>query len=303
MERAWPWAIRLVWVTLPVAIGPLIDVGLEKNSRSVQLVLLVLSWAVWGCGLVAVLVFHPIGLVGLRVATASALVFASVLAVRIHSAADRSIVGVGASLIAVMVTFAAETGHLCVNGPAYPNERRFLLRPPAVMLLGAIPVAGALVGAGVVAGPLLLAAKSWVAGVIVLLVGAGGAFVGARSLYGFTRRFVVFVPAGFVLHDLAVIREPVLFRKQTVESISPADAAADALDLTATAPGLAVEVRLHEKTEITRITRRNDPGDTGSTARFLIMATLPGRLVGEARARNYETGYRAVPPPITTSST
>ena len=293
-------------MTLPLTLGPLFDDGLRTSTRPVQLTVVVLCWIAWGCGLVAVLVFHPIGLVGLRTASPTALAVAVAVAVRHQSgppiSSVRVALGIGASALATIVLLAADTGHLCVNGPAYPNERRFLLRPPAVMLLGPIPIAAGLVGASVVAGPLLLAAKVWIAGAIALAFGGAVAFVCARSLYGFTRRFVVFVPAGFVLHDLAVIREPVLLRKQIVESIAAASIDTDALDLTATAPGLTIEVRLREKTEITRITRRNDPGDTGSTARFLIVATLPGRLIAEARTRNYTTDYAAVPPPITTSS-
>ena len=57
-----------------------------------------------------------------------------------------------------------------VQGSAYGDEARFLLRPPTALLLGPIPVAWALMAASAT-GPMLLACGEWVAGAIVCVVG------------------------------------------------------------------------------------------------------------------------------------
>jgi hypothetical protein len=256
----------------------------------VQVVAVVLAWALWAIALVATLIFHPAGLVALR-CTAPLAMAAGVWS-WVHGSPTALVVaaGIGAASLAVIVVHSAETGLLAVNGPAYPNERRYLLRPSAVLLVGPIPLAGALLAAGIVAGPLLLAARQWVAGAAASVIGAGFVLVTSRSLYGVARRFVVFVPAGFVVHDESTLREPVLFRRQDVELIRAAPAGSDSLDLTAGAPGLAVEVLLREKVEVTKVSGPRDVGTTGKTARFLIVPTRPGRLLATAAARRYPTG-------------
>src|SRR5436853_356968 len=77
------------------------------------------------------------------------------------------------------------------------------------------------------AGILLLAAKQWVAGAIVLVLANGAAFVAVRALHGLSRRWVVFVPAGVVLHDPMATADPVLFPRQVIETLRPAPADTD----------------------------------------------------------------------------
>jgi hypothetical protein len=128
-----------------------------------------------------------------------------------------------------------------------------------------------------------------VAGLAAVVVGVPVAVVLLRSLHALSRRFVVFVPAGFVLHDLMALREPVLFERRRIETIGPAPAGSDSLDLTQNAPGLALEAILLEKVEVTVMRRGGREGELGSTARFLFTPTLPGRLLAEARSRRIRT--------------
>ncbi len=290
MQQAWPWAVRAVWFVLPFAFGQLLGDGLADCSRPVQVVAVTLAWAGWGLGLLATLIFHPAGLVVLRTAAPLALATAVWSWVHARPSGVAVSVGVGAAVLAVIVVHSAETGLLAVNGPAYPNERRFLLRPSAVLLVGPIPLAGVALASGPVAGPLLLASRQWVLGGVATVLGAGLVFVTSRSLYAVARRFVVFVPAGFVVHDESTLREPVLFRRQDIEMLRAAPAGSDSLDLTAGAPGLAVEVLLRERVEVTKVTGPRDLGTTGKTARFLIVPTRPGRLLATAAERRYPTG-------------
>ena len=284
--RWWPWVLRTVWATLPFTVGPLLDAGLVAHSRPVHLVGVALAWLTWAVGLLGTVVGHPIGLTALRMMT-PAVMGSAVWGARIGGlAAWRGGLGLAGATVVCAVVLSAETGEWAVDGPSYPNEARFALRPPAT-LMGIVPLVSVVCTAALFTGPLLLAARSWVAGAMFTIVGLAIATAGARSLHQLSRRFVVFVPAGFVLHDHLAISEPVLFKRSVVESISLAPADTDSLDLSAKAPGLAVEVRLHDKVEIARVAADQRTAEVGSTARFLIVPSRPGRVLAEARRRRY----------------
>lgn len=282
LVQSYAWVLRALWVALPFTFGPLLGAALGPHSVPLARTATVLAWAVWGAGLVATLVFHPIGLVGLRAASPVLAVAAIWSAVTGEASTPVTAAGLVVALLVALLVQHSELGFLCVNGPAYPNERRFLLRPPATLLLGPIPLAGILLGASFVVGPLLLAARAWVPGAIAGIAGGLLVWVLSRALHAVTDRFLVFVPAGLVLHDETVLREPVLFRTQVIERIQAAPADTDSLDLTANAPGLAIEVVLTEKVEITRVFGRGLDAEVGRTARFLAVPTLPGRFVATA---------------------
>ena len=92
--------------------------------------------------------------------------------------------------------------------------------------------------------------SGWRAGVLVV-VGVPLAAVAIRALHGLSRRWVVFVPAGVVLHDLQALVDPVLFPRTSIRRLGPAPADGDgAVDLTQGSLGLALELELVEPTEI-----------------------------------------------------
>ena len=297
LERAWPWVLRVVWFGLAPVVGQLLGAATDRHSDPVKYAVLALSGLAWAASFLATLIAHPIGLVLVR-CTAPAGVAAALWTAFDLNNSDNShavlvVVGVVWAIAAAGTALHPETGHMQVNGPAYPNERRFLLRPGALFQVVVIPLSTALLVAGAVTGVLLLAAKQWVIGVPVLLIGWAEALVLSRSLYALTKRFVVFVPAGFVLHDGSAVREPHLFRRASVESIAPAAADTDALDLTQAAAGLAVEIRFREKIDLT-LSEGRDRFREGRSARFLIVPTMPGRLLAEAAGRRYRTIPKAL---------
>ena len=71
-------------------------------------------------------------------------------------------------------------------------------------------MAWAVLVAAVTAGPLLLAARLWVAGALLTALGAALAIVTARALHGLSERWAVLVPAGLVLHDPMTVTDPFL---------------------------------------------------------------------------------------------
>ncbi len=291
-ERLLPWLLRAVWASLPFTVGPALAAALDGRSRPVQAVASVLLWGTWTVVLLATLVPHPIGLTALRSAAPAALVAAVAAAAGGRGSAVS--IGTAGSLgtagLLMALAFLPETGALFVNGPAYPNERRLPLRVPGALLFGIIPGAWVLAVATPTAGLFLLAARRWVPGAVVLALGLALAATLFRSLHGLARRWVVFVPAGMVLHDPLSLTDPVLFRRQMIESLRPARAESQSLDLTQRAPGLALELVLREEAVLMLNERGNRSGRSATVDRLLFTPTRPGAVLREAGTRRVPTG-------------
>jgi hypothetical protein len=285
-QRIVPWVVRVLWVALPFTVGPTLAEALDGASRPVQLVASIGMWTCWATGVVAALVPHPLSLTAIRIVAPAAVSAVVASAVAGHA----SPLAIGWASVAAVWTFAPPFGLTCVNGPAYPNERRLLLRAPGALLIGPLAVAWALAVAGVTTGPLLLAARQWVVGGFALVAGVPLAILLTRSMHSLSRRWVVFVPAGLVLHDPITLVDPVLFRRQSVEMLRPAPATSDALDLTQGAPGLALELLLLEAVDLTLLKPGSRAGTPGRSARLLFTPTRPGAVLDHARARRIKTG-------------
>ena len=276
LGRLHPWLVRAAWAVLPFVTGPAFAAALDERSDAVRTVSSVGLWAVWGIALCASLVLHPVALTVLR-CVAPLGVAAAVW--------SRGPFAVAATLVALVVAFLPETGVAFVNGPAYPNERRFPLRVPGPLLLGPLLLAWALTVGAPVAAVLLLAAERWIAGGAAAVVGAASVVVLGRALHGLSRRWVVFVPAGLVLHDPMTLADPVLFPKLQIAGIDPAEASTTALDLTQRSPGLAIELALKEAASLVLTKPGERVGPTVDADRLLFTPTRPGAVLREARER------------------
>ena len=283
MERLGPWLARLTWLALPLVAGPALGDALDGASRPVQLVASIGLWVGWAGVLVATLVPATVTLTVLRIA-APAAVAAAVAATIAGGPSGADVAALVGTLLAALATVAPFTVEAFVDGSSYGEERRLPLRVPGVLALGPIPVVWALVVAGMVTGPLLLAARQWVAGAVALVVGALAVWWGVRVLHTLARRWVVFVPAGLVVHDPLALVEPVLLRRGVVTALGPAPADTRALDLTRGALGLALEVRLAEPVPLL-VLRGRGRSETVTTGAMLITPSRPGALLTEARDR------------------
>jgi hypothetical protein len=288
-SSALPSLVRLSWLVLPFSVGPVLADALDPRSAAVRATASLALWAVWGVVLLATLVPRDLGLTVLRVLAPAAPIAA--VAATFEGGAGRvpAAIAVATSLAAAAIAFLPEVGWLFVNGSAYGDERRHLLRPPGALLIGPLPLAWAVLVAGVASGPLLLAAEQWVAGAVATVAGSLVALLVGRALHSLTQRWAVLVPAGLVLKDHLTVVDPVLFRRTDVEVLRPAPADTDALDLTAKAPGLALELRLFDKVGLVRVVPGTN-GQQGRTARLLFTPTRPGAVLADARARRIPVG-------------
>jgi hypothetical protein len=284
-----PWPARATWALLPLVVGPALGDALDGSSRAVALTGSVLAWGTWAVVLVAVLIPRTVSLTVLRIAAPAGLAAANWAALTGDRGAS-DVAAVAWAAVTVVAAFAPTTGDSFVNGSSYGDERRMPLRVPGALLLGPLPLAWVAVVVPPVGAPLLLAAKQWVAGGLLAAAGVPVAVVAARALHGLARRWVVFVPAGLVLHDLQALVDPVLFPRTSIRRLGPAPVeTSDAVDLTQRALGLALELELVEPTEIAP--RRSDRTVQVDTVQHLLFApTRPGALLNEAARRRIAVG-------------
>jgi hypothetical protein len=147
------------------------------------------------------------------------------------------------------------------------------------------------------AGPLLLAARQWVAGALVLAVAVPIGLVALRALHGLARRWVVFVPAGFVLHDPFTLVEPVLDTRRSIVALGPARIGGDndaeaigVLDATAGALGLALRLEVRDPLAIGGKERGGRASRELAVVEVRFTPTRPGALLEEAARRRHPIG-------------
>ena len=280
-----PLPARATWAVLPLLVGGSLGEALGEHSLAVARTASVLAWGGWAGVLVAVLVPRTVSLTVLRVVAPAGLVAANWAALTGPRDGLDALAVTGAAL-ATVVALSPTTGDAFVNGSSYGDERRLPLRVPGPVLLGPLPLTWAAAVTGPVAGPLLLAARQWAAGALVLVGGGVVSFLAVRALHGLARRWVVLVPAGLVLHDQHALVEAVLFPRRSLRRLGPAPASPDpaALDATQGSFGLALELELAEFLAVSP-RRRDGVVEVVEVDRVLFTPTRPGAVLREAAVR------------------
>jgi hypothetical protein len=282
---AGPWPARITWGLLPLLVGPALGDALSDHSVAVARTASGLAWLTWAGILIAVALPTTVSLTALRIATPAALGVANWAAITGDGGAAAALAVAGAAL-ALVAAFSPLTGEVFIDSSAYGHERRFALRVPTALVFGPIPLAGVAAVAGPIAGPLLLAAEQWIAGVLALAVGVPVAVVAIRALHGLARRWVVLVPAGLVLHDGHALVEAVLFPRAMISRLGPAEAEGhpDRRDLTVGALGLALELDTVEP--VLMSPRRPDKTvQVEAVTSLAFTPSRPGALLAAARER------------------
>lgn len=301
IERGGLWPIRLLWFVLPLLIGPGLLATVDGRSTPVQTLVEIGAWAAWFVGLVSAMAPSTVTLTLLRT-IAPATVVAPLLGATTAGEWPISVlIAVLGGLAVNAVAFLPTTGEPMINGSAYGAEKRMALRPPASVLIGPLYLAWTAVFAGVITGPLFLAAKNWLVGVPLTIVGAFLAVTGVRSLHQLARRWVVFVPVGFVIHDYWSLAESLLVQRKIKPTLGPArtdhpdaerppheGATKGPVDLTAGALGLALSLRLPDP--MPTALRAKGQVESTTATEFLFSPTRPGRVLAEARTRAITIG-------------
>ena len=250
-------------------------------------------WAAWALVLTATLVRRPWALTVVRIAAPAAVAVAigSVVAAAswdVDLGAPSTAMALVGAVITAAVALLPETGNSLVDGLSYGNERRMLLHTPFLLLIAPVPLVWAAVVAGVASPAVLWAVEQWIWAAVATATGLVAAVLGFRSLHQLARRWVVFVPNGFVLHDRMATREPFLLRRADIASLgaAPADidlAADDLVDISGNALGPVLLAELSGQVEV--VPRTTGTAQVLTVSRVLFSPTRPGEMLAEAARR------------------
>ena len=281
------WLTLLLWVTQPFALGPLIADALQGVSGELSNAALkagsVAAWVLWLVVLVSLAVRLPVSLTVARIGLGNAFLL-SVWAATFASQTLTVVLGIAVSLSACATALVPGVADCYINGASYGEEKRFVLRAPGPVLLFFVVPACMIVFFGATGGLLLLLNQVWFWGVLATVGGLPSAVLAFNALYRLTDRFIVFVPNGLVLHDRNVLREPVLLSKRDLVGLAPAEVDTNATDLTASALGLALEVKLRAPIKLSLVSGRNST-EEHQIKSLLISPSCPADVMQTAKQR------------------
>lgn len=298
LDRLGLWPARVLWLVAPLAIGPALNGALDDVGDGAALVLEIALWSAWFIVLVATLAPNTLSLTVARIAGPTTAVATLLAAVAADGLTGATSLAIGTAAVFTALVMLPVFGDRMINGSAYGSERRMALRPPAVVMVGPLQAAWLVACVGLLAGPLLLATGRTIAAAIAAVIGAVAVWAAGRVLHQLARRWIVFVPAGFVIHDPLALFESILLRRNTINALGPAvqrdgDDGSDehTLDLSGGALGLALEVEIDAPTPVT-IRERREARNAEAT-NLVFSPTLPGALLKEARIRGIRIGEAA----------
>jgi hypothetical protein len=271
------WLFRLSWAALVFTTGPAIGDALSDHSRAVQYVGTIGAWVAWGVVLLVSLVPTTVSLTVLRTITPASIAV-GVIAWSRGASVAAGITAVALGVVATLLGFSGDIGETFAQGSAYGHERRLPLRPPGPLLFALPPMWGALIACALV-GPLALAARSWALGAVLSAAAVALAVPLSKRFHRLSKRWLVLVPAGVVLHDHFLLAETNMMAKGTVASAGLALVGTEAANFTGNALGPVVEVRLSELTTFVLAAPPRGQTKALHVQSFLISPTRPGRAL------------------------
>jgi hypothetical protein len=284
IARLVPWVARIAWVLVAVIGGRALESAVDGRTPAVRWTTAVGGWTLFAVVAVTLLVPAVISLTITRVGAPLTLVAAIGAALAGIPGVDVALLAVPA-MVAVAAIYSAEFGRWMVQASAYGDEDRLPLRSPVPV--GAAAIVAWLVWApALLGGPLALAAQHWLVGVPVTAVAIVGiVFVGPRW-HQLSRRWLVLVPAGLVVHDPVVLADTLMVRTNQILGIGLARSDTQAADLTGPASGYAVQVDTTETVSTVFAFTPQEPNGTAiHMTGFLIAPSRPGEALRRARER------------------
>lgn len=277
------WILRGVWI----ALGPL-GAGAVAHVAAAPWVTLVAWWVGFTGVLLALALPGAASLTATRLVAPLTVPAVAVAAV-VGAPVAPSGVALGLALAAATLTLSGEVGDAFVQGSAYGDEQRFLLRAPAA-LATAVSIGWLVWATAVIGGISLAASRRWPFALVTLGAAALLTWPCGRALQRLSRRWLVVVPAGVVLHDHVVLGETLMVPRAGVRHIGLAPADSGAADLTGPASGFAVQIDLDEPVLVRFApTRAEARGRAIHAAAVLTAPVRPGRALN-ALARRLPVG-------------
>jgi hypothetical protein len=220
----------------------LVFVALVQQSFSVGI------WILWAVAAVASWILHPISLTAIRLS--SPVIFIYLIAqLPSEDFGVIPVVTATASLVSLLLIYTSDFGMIQVQAGAYGNERRFLLRIPVSLVLPTL-LTWVVLSAFFVIADNLFESGLWLGGSVVALFAAAAMWKFVPQLHRLSMRWLVRVPAGWVIHDGVLLAENLLMRTHNVGSMHLAPATTEAVDLSGITHGIPLEISLREMTDV-----------------------------------------------------
>jgi len=286
LEDALHLVMRVLLSCLPF-IGAEVGGLLDDRSDAVQITGTALAWAVWGVVVIASYISHPITLTVLRIGIPVVTGFMIFVAVT-QSFSGSQIICAAVSVAVLLLSFSAEIGGIYVQASAYGDEKRFALRPP-VVLVAPILLSALVADLSFIALPLLIAARNWSVAAVALV----GLYLSVRYLlpriHLLSRRWLVFVPAGVVVHDEIALSINLMIKKQDLVQIQLARDNSAAADLSALTWGVPLEFSFNKPLDValTSIGAKHLNSVSAIHATSIIIApSRPGAVLTAYKTKN-----------------
>lgn len=226
------WPVRLLWIA--VALTP----------TAFRLI----PWAIWAIVALATWIQHPISLTVCR--SLSPIIALYVLVNSAHNNWSVTTISCAvAAFLALLLMFTAEFGSTHVQAGAYGNEQRFLLRVPVAVFLPLI-ITWAIATTSILLLDHYIQSKHVIGIVLSLISTSILLWKFAPQMHLLSKRWLVRVPAGWVVHDGLILAENLLVRSHSITSIAPALTGTQALDLSGVTTGIPHEIQLREMADI-----------------------------------------------------
>jgi hypothetical protein len=277
-----------LWLVVAVSGQAALADGLAGRVNALRVIAIVGAALLWAVVFAALAICCAVSLTTLRMICPLAVVMAALTGLGGASATAWATMAL-AALVTMIIAFSADVGATFVQGSAYGAERRFALRPPAVALV--VPVVWVTAVSVIVLAVLALDRSWWVAGLLALVAGTALLATLGRAAHQLSRRWLVLVPAGVVVHDPVMLADNAMFPRSAIRGAALATVGTVALDATGGSAGIAIELAFAEPMTIALAGRPGRPGARTVDARAILVApTRPGRFLDAAAAHRLATG-------------
>ena len=237
-ERIVVSVVIVAWVVLALS-SPWQTIA-DDASRSVCWVLLTWSWLLWTSVGASLLVPSPTSLTIVRIVVPLSIVV---------SVTAGQPLAVFCSVVALIVCASPVFVDGMVQGGAYGDEKRFALRTPLPYVVPAV-IAWLLYTASLIGGSLLLAARQYIVGAVLVAIGILLSRTIPQRLHRLARRWLVLVPVGIVVHDHLVLHETIMAPSAKILSVSRTSDVGEAADLTGGVFGDRITIELTEADKV-----------------------------------------------------
>jgi hypothetical protein len=208
----------------------------------------IVAWILWAVVAIGTWIHHPISLTTIRCLAPIAVFYSAAYALS-ESLNSLNIAVVTCGIVSLMLMYTADYGSAHVQAGAYGNERRFLLRIPAPVVLPTL-ITWALFATVLVVLENAVQSENYVLSIPLLLALIAMSWKFAPQMHRLSKRWLVRVPAGWVVHDDLLLAENLLVRSHNLVAIDFALAESDALDLSGMTRGVPIQISLREMTDV-----------------------------------------------------